>query len=381
MTLEEFKDVLKLNKLAITWIEDYKKNNLGAHCEKLKKQYNEMRLLKAKTDKLIEKQAGDSSSATDWKSLYEEIEKLAKGSPVFKSFIDGAGEFLSKGTEISKEAGMLAIKLKKLSSSWFGQFADDVKDEKTKNIVMNIYEQSKKVLAAPKDNDGDMVVLEFYGSKSKSCRKMRKRLEFIEDEHAGMIEVEMTLVENDPKLMHKLKIENLPAIIFKKGNKKIAIHQGELSISAIQQKISVIMTGASISDSSSIGSIQGLKKINQKELYGMGEFLLFYFKLPQCGICNKTDEVVEKLGRKYSKIKFESIMVDGSHKLHRSFGVTHVPSIVFVRLGKVIGKHVGYINPSNLEEKMDKFASSAKTSMGETDTGESRLIPGEKVED
>ncbi|MDC0231296.1 thioredoxin family protein [Aureispira] len=381
MTLDEFKDVLKLNKLAITWITDFKKNNLGAHCDKLKKQYKEMKLLKSKTDKLIEKQAGDSTSDKDWKSLYKEIEKLAKESPVFKSCIDGAGELISKGTIVSKETGMLAIKLKKLSSSWFGQFSDDVKDEAIKNKVMTIHEQSKKVLAAPKNNDGNMVVLEFYGSKSKSCRKMRKHLEFIADEHSGMIDVEMALVENNPKLMHKLKIENLPAIIFKRGNKKIALHQGNLSLSAIQQKIAVLMTGANISDSNNVGSIKGLKKINQKELYGMGEFLLFYFKLPQCGICNKTDEVIEKIGRKYSKIKFESIMVDGSHKLHRSFGVTHVPSIVFVRLGKVIGKHIGYINPSNLEEKMDKFASSAKTSMGVTDTGESRLIPGEKVED
>ena len=381
MTLEEFKDVLKLNKLAISWIDDYKKNNLGAHSGKLKKQYNEMRLLKSKTDKLIEQQAGDSAGEKNWKSLYKEITQLAKDSPIFKSCIDGSGSLLTKGTKVSKEEGMLAIKLKKLSSSWFGQFADDIQDEKAKNTIMMIYEQSKQVLAAPKDNDGNMIVLEFYGSKSKDCRKMRKRLEFIENEHAGMIEVEKTLIENDPKLMRKLKIENLPAIIFKRGNKQIAIHQGELSLSAIQQKISIIMTGANISDSNSVGSIKGLKKINKKELYGMGEFLLFYFKLPQCGICNKTNEVIEKFGRKYSKIKFESIMVDGSHKLHRSFGVTHVPCIVFVRLGKVIGKHIGYINPSNLEEKMDKFASSAKTSMGVTDTGESRLIPGEKVED
>ena len=83
MTLQEFKDVLKMNKLAIAWIADYKKNNLGVHSNKLKKQYKEMRLLKSKTDNLIERQAGDSASEKDWKTLYKEIEKLARQQPIF----------------------------------------------------------------------------------------------------------------------------------------------------------------------------------------------------------------------------------------------------------------------------------------------------------
>ena len=105
---------------------------------------------------------------------------------------------------------------------------------------------------------------------------------------------------------------------------------------------------------------------------------MFYFKLPNCGICKKTTPVIEKAGKKFSKVKFESIMVDGSHKLHRSFEVTHAPSVVFVRLGRVIGKHVGYINPSNMEELMDKFTKSVKTKMGLTQYGDFRIIPGEE---
>ena len=84
------------------------------------------------------------------------------------------------------------------------------------------------------------------------------------------------------------------------------------------------------------------------------------------------------LTKSFQSIKFESIVVDGSHYLHRSFGVTHAPSVVFVRLGKVIGKHVGYINPSNLEELMDKFTKSVKTKMGLTEYGDARIIPGEE---
>ena len=379
MTLEEFKDVLQLNKLAKSWLDEYSKNNLGAHSSKLKKQFKEMQSLKAQTDTLIDRQSGEAGGEADnWQELYEDIQKLAKTSPVFAPCFGEANDLLSDGSPVSKEAGMLAIKLKKMTSAWVGRFEDEVQDNNAKELIMTIYEQAKKVLAAPKNADGDMVVLEFYGSKTKRCRKMRKKLEFIAAENEGMVDVVMHLIKDEDGVMHKLGIENLPAIIFKRGKKQIAKHEGDLSISAVQSKLGAIMDGASISDSSSVPSIKELKKINGKELYSLGEYLLFYFTLPNCGICNKTDEVVNKIGNSYSKIKFESVMVDGSHSLHKSFGVTHVPSLVFVRLGKVIGKHVGYINPSNFEEKMDKFASSTKTKMGLSENGESMVIPGEE---
>ncbi len=378
MTLEEFKDVMQLNKLAKSWIEDYKKNNLGVHSENLKKQYKEMNQLKSRTDNLIEKQSGEAGADGDWKSLLAEIKKLAQSNPVFAACFGKSGNLLKEGASVSKEAGMLAIKLKNLTSAWVGNYGDDVKDDEANSLVATIYEQAKKVIASPKDSDSDMVILEFYGSKNKRCNKMLKTVEFIADEHKGLVDIVINKVEDEDKSIHKKGIENLPAIIFKRGKKSIAKHEGSLSISALQSKVNMLLEGANITDSSSINSINDLKKINKKELYSMGEYLMFYFTLHNDGLCKKTTPVVEKAGRGFSKVKFESVMVDGSHSLHRSFGVTHVPSIVFVRLGKVIGKHVGYINPSNLDELMDKFTKSAKTKMGLTQYGDSRIIPGEE---
>ena len=71
-------------------------------------------------------------------------------------------------------------------------------------------------------------------------------------------------------------------------------------------------------------------------------------------------------------------MVDGSHQLHRSFDVSHVPAVVFVRLGNIIGRHTGYINPTNFEEMMERFTRSTKTDMGESYGDEAMIIPSEK---
>lgn len=376
MTLEEYKDVVKLNTLATNWIESYNENELGNHSPRLKRQHKEMKILKAKTDRLIEKQAGEASG--DENEQLAEIEKLAQGSPSFAQCF-GPVE-AEQTTKVGKETAVLALKLKKLTTTWFGQFADSSSNESGKSLVASIHERAKELLAAPKTTDGDTITIVYYGSKSKRCRKMKRNVDFVADEYEGLVNVEQHIIHDDEQTMHKLGLENLPTLIFQRGKDKVATHQGLLSISALESKVNLLLEGASFSDSSSVKSIGDMKSVNQKELYGMGEYLLFYFVASWCGICKKTTPVVEQYARDYNKVKFESIQVDGSHKLHKSFGVTEVPALVFVHDGKVIGKHTGYINPSTLKKNLEEFAVANKRKIGTTHSGEASVIEQEEVD-
>ena len=378
MELGTLKDIIALNKLASQWLEDYQTNNLGKHSANLKKQSKEMRLVKRKTDRLIEEQSGGTALEGDWKSLLSDIKNTAASNPVFAACINNNPTLLQSGASVSKKAGLVAIKLRNMTAAWMGNYSDDVSDDKAIAMVQLLHDQAVIAMSAPKNVAGDTITLEFFGSKSKQCLRMLKSIDFVAKQYEGLIEIQVFHVNNEDNIVHQMGLDNLPAILFKRGKRQIAKHEGSISISALQSKINTLLEGANISDSSSINSIKDLKKVNRKELYGMGEYLMFYFSLHNCGICKKTTPVVEKAGKKFSKVKFESIVVDGSHYLHRSFGVTHAPSVVFVRLGKVIGKHVGYINPSNLEELMDKFTKSVKTKMGLTEYGDARIIPGEE---
>lgn len=377
MTLEEYKDVVKLNTLANSWIESYNKNELGNHSPRLKRQHKEMKILKAKTDRLIEKQAGEASG--DENEQLAAIEKLAQGSPSFAQCF-GPVE-AEQATKVGKETTVLALKLKKLTTTWFGQFADSSSNERGKSLVASIHERAKELLAAPKTTDGDTITIVYYGSKSKRCRKMKRNVDFVADEYEGLINVEQHIIHDDEQTMHKLGLENLPTLIFQRGKDKVATHQGLLSISALESKVNLLLEGAGFSDSSSVKSIGDMKSVNQKELYGMGEYLLFYFVASWCGICKKTTPVVEQYARDYNKVKFESIQVDGSHKLHKSFGVTEVPALVFVHDGKVIGKHTGYINPSTLKKNLEEFAVANKRKIGTTHSGEASIIEQEEIQE
>lgn len=376
MTLEEYKDVVQLNTLAKNWIESYNKHELGNHSPQLKRQHKEMKLLQSKTERLMERQAGEASG--DENEQFADIEKLAKDSPQFaQCFGPVATEHSAK---VGKETTVLALKLKKLTTNWFGQFSDASTNESGKTLVASIHERAKELLAAPKTTDGDTISIVFYGSKSKRCRKMKRNIEFVADEYDGLINVEQHHVKDDEQAMHELGLENLPTLIFKRGDKEIATHQGLISISALESKVNTLLEGANFTDSSSVKSINDMKSVNQKELYNISEYLLFYFVASWCGTCRKTTPVVEEQARNYSKVKYESIQVDGSHNLHKSFGVTEVPALVFVHDGKVIGKHTGYINPSTMSKLLEDFAVANKRKLGSTHSGEASTIEEEEVE-
>lgn len=374
MTLEEYKDVLQLYKLTSSWIQDYTANDVGKHSSKLKKQYQEMLQIQADAEQLIEKQAGEVGVNLDADDLQEKITTLAKGSVAFAScFGDTQTPFDSKAP-VSKETTLLAIELKKLTSTWYGNFSDTSKNSSLASLMASIHEQAKKLIAAPKTLNGDNMAIVFYGSKSKRCRRMRKNVEIAQEEYEGLLDIELNLIEDEDKATYELGIENFPTVVFKRGKESIAKHEGYLSISALQQKLGILLTGSNFSDSSTVKSITELKSVNQKELYNLGEHLLFYFEASWCGICKKTTPVVKKFSNSYHKVKFEQIQVDGSHSLHKSFGVNEVPAIVFVHDGKVIGKHTGYINPSNLKRLIEQFAISNKKNIGNSTSGTVSII-------
>ncbi|CAA6802609.1 MAG: Thioredoxin [uncultured Aureispira sp.] len=377
MTLEEYKDVMQLYKLANSWIEDYTKNDIGKHSAKLKKQYQEMLKLQAKTEQLIEKQSGEAGDDLDAGDLEEKIDKLARSCVAFASCFGDTQTPFDNKAPVSKETTLVAIELKKLTATWYGKFSDSSQDSSIASLMASVHEQAKKLISAPKTLDEDSMSLVFYGSKSKHSRKMRKNVEIAEEEYNGLLNIELHLIEDEDKATQELGLESFPTVLFKRGTKTVAKHEGYLSISALQQKVGVLMTGSNFSDSTSVKSITDMKSVNQKELYNMGEHLLFYFEASWCGICKKTTPVVKQFSNSYHKVKFEQIQVDGSHSLHKSFGVNEVPAIVFVHDGKMVGKHTGYINPSNLKRLLEQFAVSNKKNIGNSSSGTVSIIDKE----
>lgn len=72
-----------------------------------------------------------------------------------------------------------------------------------------------------------------------------------------------------------------------------------------------------------------------------------------CGPCQQMLPIYEELaGELKDSYKFASLNIDDAREIAVKFNVSSVPTFVFVKDGKVVGKETGYMNKEALHEKI-----------------------------
>ena len=75
-----------------------------------------------------------------------------------------------------------------------------------------------------------------------------------------------------------------------------------------------------------------------------------------CGPCQQIAPVFEELAKEMSaKCKFGKVNIDEERSLAIEHSVSSVPTFVFVKDGKVVGKETGYMTKEDLKAKIEKL--------------------------
>ena len=91
------------------------------------------------------------------------------------------------------------------------------------------------------------------------------------------------------------------------------------------------------------------KEILQKE---KRPYLLEIYS-PSCGICQQVMPLVEAVEKKYGdKYAFYKINVEENINGAKEYGVTSVPTLLFIKGGKTVNKHTGYITKEDIITKL-----------------------------
>jgi len=73
-----------------------------------------------------------------------------------------------------------------------------------------------------------------------------------------------------------------------------------------------------------------------------------------CGPCKQMEPIVEQLEKELgSKYKFAKLNVDQSRELAIKYGVTSIPTFLFIKSGNVVHKETGYMNKEDLRAKIE----------------------------
>ena len=75
-----------------------------------------------------------------------------------------------------------------------------------------------------------------------------------------------------------------------------------------------------------------------------------------CGPCQQMAPIFEELEKELgSKCKFLKLNVDEAREISIQYGITSVPTFVFIKDGEIKHKETGYMNKNDLRSKIENF--------------------------
>lgn len=93
---------------------------------------------------------------------------------------------------------------------------------------------------------------------------------------------------------------------------------------------------------------------NFKEFTGEKDRLVVLdFWAEWCGPCRMLAPVLDEIGTEYPEVAFGKVNVDEEAGLAQMFGIVSIPTLVFMKNGKIIKKSVGYLDADGLRAVLD----------------------------
>lgn len=91
----------------------------------------------------------------------------------------------------------------------------------------------------------------------------------------------------------------------------------------------------------------------QKEVVESDIPVLLDFFATWCGPCKMLAPIIEELASEYEgKVKIFKVDVDNDPELARQFDIASIPTLVLIKNGEPVDKHVGFLPKASIEQML-----------------------------
>jgi len=257
----------------------------------------------------------------------------------------------------------LKLAFKNFKQNKLGAYRPEWKDKLRE--LKAAWEKCNALLQNMQTSDVGKLSVQFFGDKEKESEDALRYLEetAAQESFKGRISIEKTQAKDAEELRDKHKIDQVPTIIFLRDGREIARHTGEVSQGHIFNRFSMMAEGGSFSDSGDIDTLEDEQKtLSDREIVSMGDFVMLYYDAVWSGVCKMAGPMMETAVEAHgNKIKFEKFDVNYRPQIAAKYGVTHVPSTVFIFKGQEVGRITGHLeDQAQIDKIVEQFLDNEK---------------------
>lgn len=93
----------------------------------------------------------------------------------------------------------------------------------------------------------------------------------------------------------------------------------------------------------------------QETVLDNGKLSVVDFWAPWCGPCKMVGPIIEELSKEYDgQVSIGKVNVDENPEISQKYGVRNIPTILFIKDGEVVDKHVGAAPKNVLAKKIQE---------------------------
>jgi thioredoxin 1 len=75
-----------------------------------------------------------------------------------------------------------------------------------------------------------------------------------------------------------------------------------------------------------------------------------------CGPCIQMTPIFEEVSKLFTdKVKFLELNVDQARDLAIQYGITSIPTMIFIKDGQIVSKETGFMDKETLQSKVEAF--------------------------
>jgi len=97
----------------------------------------------------------------------------------------------------------------------------------------------------------------------------------------------------------------------------------------------------------------------QESALDTDKLVMIDFWAQWCGPCKMLSPTVEQLATEHSDVVIGKLDVDNNPEVSSKYGIRSLPTILWLRGGEVVDKHVGLTTKAKLEEKIQSHLQTA----------------------